>query len=132
MLRKRAVHPSNPLAVRATRRTQARASSGSTKTDFSWAGSAFRKTAANAKIERQIGASNQLVRLARSLPPHQPSAAPAANESRLPNGSTQRAVVETENITQPTRNASPVTAAETIAGKIQRFGKNRISNGQNK
>ena len=64
-----------------------------------------------------MGASNQLVRLARSFPPHQPSAAPAANESRLPNGSTQRAVVGTENITQPIRNARPATAAEMIAGK---------------
>src|SRR6266404_4539592 len=120
MPRKRDAYPPNPVAVRAT------------KTDLSCAGSAFRKTAASANIDKQIGASNQLTRVARSFPPHQPSAAPAASESRLPKGRTQRAIVGTENMTHPTRNATPAIATEMIAGSIQRLGKNKIRSGQNK
>src|ERR1700719_680650 len=126
------MYPSNPVAVRATRITNAPASSGSTSTDLNWVGSVVRRTAARVNIDKQIHASNHPPRMARKRPPHQPSAAPAARESRLPNGNTQRAIRGAEKITHPTRNASPATATEIIADSIHRLGKSRINNGQNK
>src|SRR5437868_14042451 len=105
--------PSKPVAVRATKITNAPASSGSTKTDFSFVGSLFRNTAAAINIDKQSNPSSQPPRDALSRPPHQPNAAPAASESRLPNGNTQRAMTGTEKITQPIRNAMPVNATDS-------------------
>src|SRR5436309_9368026 len=93
--------PSKPVAVRATNITNAPASSGSTKTDFSFVGSPFRNTAATVNIDKQSHASTQPPRDPRSRPPHHPRVAPAASESRLPNGNTHRAMIGTEKITQP-------------------------------
>src|SRR5689334_11462874 len=112
--------------------TNAPASSGSTITDLNVVGSPARNTAATASIAKQVTASGQPNRLARKRPPYQPRAAPAASESRLPNGRTQRAIIGVEKITQPTRKAMPAAATERIAGNIHRLGSNRIKSGQNK
>src|SRR5437588_557293 len=122
--------PSKPVAVRATKITKAPASSGSTKADFSFVGSLFRKTAATVNIDKQSNASSQPPRDALSRPPHQPSAAPAASESRLPNGNTHRAMIGTEKITQPIRNAMPAHATAIIADSIHLRGDNKMSSGQ--
>src|SRR5436190_12237004 len=124
--------PSKPVAVRATKITNAPASSGSTKTDFNFVGSLFRKTAATVNIDKQSSASSQPPRDALSRPPHQPSAAPAASESRLPNGNTHRAMIGTEKITQPIRNAMPANATAMIAESTHLRGSSKISSGQNK
>src|SRR5438270_4396055 len=122
--------PSKPVAVRATKITNAAASSGSTKTDLSFAGSLFRKTAAIVNIHKQSKASSHPPRDALSRPPHQPSAAPAASESRLPKGNTHRAMIGTEKITQPIRNAIPANATAIIADSTHLRGDNKMSSGQ--
>src|SRR3984893_4684207 len=124
--------PSKLVAVRATKITNATASIGSTKTDFSFVGSLFRKTAATVNIEKQSNASAQPPRDALSRPLHQPSAAPAASESRLPNGNTHRAMIGAEKITQPIRNAMPANATAIIADSIHLRGSSKMSSGQNK
>lgn len=123
--------PSKPVAVRATKTTNAQASSGSTRTDLSFAGSLFRKTAAIVNIDKQRNASSQPPRDALSRPPHQPSAAPAASESRLPNGNTHRAIIGTEKITQPIRKTMPANATAIIADSTHLRGSSKISSGQN-
>src|SRR6478735_4309088 len=124
--------PSKPVAVRATKITNAAASSGSANTDASFVGSLFRKTAAMVNIDKESNASSQPPREARSRPPHQPSAAPAASESRLPNGNTHRAMVGTEKITQPIRNATPANATAIIADNTHLRGNSKMSSGQSK
>src|SRR5438477_4712537 len=124
--------PSNPVAVRATKITNAPASSGSTKTDFNFVGLLFRNTAATVNIDKQSNASSQPPRDAVSRPPHQPSAAPAASESRLPNGNTHRAMIGTENVKQPIRNAIPAKATAIIADSTHLRGDNKMSSGQRK
>src|SRR6476619_690542 len=71
LLRKRAMFPSKPVAVRATKITNAPASSGSTRTDFSFVGSLFRKTAATISIDKHSNAITHPPRDARNRPPHQ-------------------------------------------------------------
>src|SRR5205814_7543897 len=124
--------PSKPVAVRATNITNAPASSGSTKTDFSSVGSVFRNTAATVNIDKQSHASTQLPRDARSPPPYHPRAAPAASESRLPNGNTHRAMIGAEKITHPIRNAMPANATAIIADSTHLRGNSKMSSGQNK
>src|SRR5215813_8796109 len=124
--------PSKPVAVRATKMTNAPASSGSTKTDFSFVGSLFRNTAARVNIDKQSNPRNQPARDPLSRPPHQPRAAPAASESRLPKGNTHRALSGAENITQPIRNAMPANATAMIAESTHLRGSNKMSTGHNK
>src|SRR5437667_6587910 len=124
--------PSKPLAVRATKITNAPASSGSTKTDGNFVGSLFRRTEATVNINKQSHASTQPARDALRRPPHQPSAAPAASESRLPNGNTHRAMIGAEKITQPIRKAMPANATATIADSTHLRGNSKMSSGQNK
>src|SRR5438132_7872254 len=119
--------PSKPVAVRATKITNAPASSGSTRTDFSFVGSLFRKTAATISIDKQSNAITHPPRDARNRPPHQPSAAPAASESRLPNGNTHRAMIGAEKITHQIRNAIPDKANAIIVDRTQLRGNTKIS-----
>ena len=132
MLRKRPMFPSKPVEVRAIKITNAAASSGSTNTDASFVGSLFRRAAAIVNIDKESSASIQPPRDAFRRPPHQPKAAPAASESRLPNGNTHRAISGAEKITQPMRNAMPANATAIIADRIHLRGRSKMSSGHSR